>query len=135
VAKAASRQKHLTLILARELVSNLATPTIIIDDRGWLVFFNEAAEETLGVTFAETGEMPVEEFSSKYAPRTPDDDGEPVPFEKRPAGIALYERRAAHERLKITSADGEEREVGITAIPLFAHQDEFVGVVNFWWRE
>jgi PAS domain-containing protein len=134
VAQAASRQKHLVLILARELVSNLATPTIIIDDRGWLVFFNEAAEETLQVTFAETGEMPVDEFSSRYAPRSLE-DAEPVPFEQRPAGIALYERRAAHERLKITSADGVEREVGITAIPLYAHQDEFVGVVNFWWHE
>jgi PAS domain-containing protein len=127
------RQKHLVLILARELVSNLATPTIIIDERGWLVFFNEAAEETLQVTFAETGEMPVDEFSSRYAPRSLDED--PVPFEQRPAGIALNERRAAHERLRITSADGEEREVGVTAIPLFAHKDEFVGVVNFWWRE
>lgn len=130
---AETRQKHLVLILAREFVSNLATPTIIIDERGWLVFFNEAAEETLQVTFAETGEMPVDEFSSRYAPRSLNED--PVPFEQRPAGIALYERRAAHERLMITTADGEEREVGVTAIPLFAHQDEFVGVVNFWWRE
>lgn len=127
------RQKHLVLILARELVSNLATPTIIIDDRGWLVYLNEAAEETLEVSFAEVGEMPVDDFSSRYAPRSLDED--PVPFEERPAGIALYQRRAAHERLKITSADGVEREVGITAIPLFAHKDEFVGVVNFWWRE
>jgi PAS domain-containing protein len=133
VQKDKPRQKHLVLILAREFVSNLATPTIIIDDRGWLVFFNEAAEETLQVTFAETGEMPVDRFSSRYEPRSL--DAEPIPFEKRPAGIALYERRAAHERLKITSADGEEREVGVTAIPLFAHKDEFVGVVNFWWRE
>jgi PAS domain-containing protein len=131
---AETRQKHLVMILARELVSNLATPTIIIDDRGWLVYLNEAAEETLQVTWAEIGELPVDEFSSKYAPRSLDGE-EPVPFETRPAGIALYERRAAHERLKITSADGEEREVGITAIPLFAHKDEFVGVVNFWWRE
>ena len=133
MAKAASRQKHLVMILARELVSNLATPTIIIDDRGWLVYFNEAAEETLQVTFAEIGEMPVEEFSSKYEPRNL--EGVQRPFDQRPAGIALYERRPAHERLLITSADGEEREVGITAIPLFAHKDEFVGVVNFWWQE
>jgi PAS domain-containing protein len=130
---AATRQKHLVMILARELVSNLATPTIIIDDRGWLVFFNEAAEESLQVTFAEIGEMPVDEFSSRYEPRSL--YAEPRPFEKRPAGIALYERRPAYERLKITGADGEELEVGITAIPLFAHKDEFVGVVNFWWWE
>ena len=130
---AESRQKHLVLILAREFASNLATPTLVIDDRGWLVFFNEAAEETVGVTFAETGEMPLDDFTQRYQPRTLDE--EPVPLERRPAGIALFERRAAHERLKITSADGEEREVGVTAIPLFAHKDEFVGVVNFWWRE
>jgi PAS domain S-box-containing protein len=130
---AATRQKHLVLILARELVSNLATPTIIIDDRGWIVFFNEAAEETLGLTFAEVGELPVEEFSDRYEPRSL--TAEPRPFEKRPAGIALYERRPAHERLKITLADGDQQEVAITAIPLFAHKDEFVGVVNFWWQE
>lgn len=127
------RQKHLVLILARELVSNIATPTVIIDDAGWLVFFNEAAEEILQVSFAEVGEMPVEEFTVRFYPRTL--DAEPMPLEQRPAGIALHERRPAHERLKITSADGVEREVAVTAIPLFAHQDEFVGVVNFWWRE
>ena len=134
VATAPSRQKHLVMILARELVSNLATPTIIIDDRGWLVYLNEAAEEILQVSFAETGEMPIEEFSTRYAPRSPE-GGEETPLEERPAGIALYQRRPAHERLKVTSADGVEREIGITAIPLFAHKDEFVGVVNFWWRE
>ena len=127
------RQKHLVLILARELASNLATPTVIIDDRGWLVYFNEAAEEILQVAFAETGEMPVEEFTSRFEPRSL--DAEPMPLEQRPAGIALQERRAAHERLKITSVDGQDREVAVTAIPLFAHKDEFVGVVNFWWLE
>jgi PAS domain-containing protein len=130
---AATRQKHLVLILARELVSNLATPTVIIDDRGWLVYFNEAAEETLQLSFAEIGEMPIDEFTSRVEPRSL--EGEPRPLEKRPAGIALRERRPAHERLKITGPGGEESEVGITAIPLFAHKDEFVGVVNFWWLE
>jgi PAS domain-containing protein len=133
VAQAASRQKHLVLILAREFASNLATPTVIIDDRAWLVYFNEAAEEILKVTFAETGEMPVEEFTRRFEPRTL--DAEPLPLEQRPAGIALSERRASHERMMITTVDGDEREVGVTAIPLFAHKDEFVGVVNFWWRE
>jgi PAS domain-containing protein len=127
------RQKHLVLILAREFASNLATPTVIIDDRGWLVYFNEAAGEILQVTFAEVGEMPVEQFTNRFEPRTL--DAEPMPLEKRPAGIALKEQRASHERLKITSVDGVEREVAVTAIPLFAHKDEFVGVVNFWWRE
>jgi PAS domain S-box-containing protein len=127
------RQKHLVLILARELVSNLATPTLLTDDEGLLVFFNEAAEEVFGRTFAEVGEMPLEEWTSRFAPRTL--DAEPLPLEQRPAGIALSERRPAYERMRITSIDGVEREVSVTALPLFAHADEFVGVISVFWRE
>ena len=32
------------------------------------------------------------------------------------------------------SADGVEREIEVTAFPLFAHADEFVGVVVIFWR-
>jgi PAS domain-containing protein len=128
------RHKHLVLILAREFASNLATPTLIVDDEGRLVFFNEAAEEIFERAFAETGEMPLDEWTSGFSPRTVDSD-EPLPLERRPAGIALYERRAAHERFRITGADGVEREVAVTAFPLFAHADEFVGVMNIFWSE
>ena len=127
------RQKHLVLILAREFASNLAQPTLIVDDEGILVFFNEAAEEIFQRTFVETGEVPFEEWSSGFDPRTP--DGEPMPLERRPTGIAMHERRAAHERIRITSVDGVEREVASTAFPLFAHADEFVGTMAIFWRE
>jgi PAS domain-containing protein len=127
------RQKHLVLILAREFASNLAQPTLIVDDEGILIFFNEAAEEIFQSSFVETGEIPFEEWSARFHPRTP--DGEPLPLERRPAGIALFERRAAHERIRITSVDGVEREVATTAYPLFAHADEFVGIVAIFWRE
>ena len=46
------RQKHLVLILAREFASNLATPTLIADAEGTVVYFNEAAEEVVGSSFA-----------------------------------------------------------------------------------
>jgi PAS domain-containing protein len=128
-----TRQKHLVLILARELASNLATPTVIADDEGRIVFFNEAAEEIVERTFAETGEVAADEWVAPFAPRTL--DSEPVPFERLPSGIALYERRAAHERLRVTGVDDVEREVEVTAFPLFAHADEFVGVVTIFWRE
>ena len=112
------RQKHLVLILARKFASNLAQPTLIVDDEGILVFFNEAAEEIFQRTFVETGEVPFEEWSSGFDPRTP--DGEPLPLERRPTGIAMHERRAAHERIRITSVDGVEREVASTAFPVRA---------------
>ena len=120
-------------ILAREFASNLATPTLIVDGDGQLIFYNEAAEETLGRSFAELGEMSIDEFSASVAPRVEGDD--PLPQDRRPTKIALEERRAAHEDMTITSFDGEERHVGVTAFPLFAQKDEFVGIVVIWWRE
>jgi PAS domain-containing protein len=126
------RHKHLVLILARELLSNLATPALLADDQGRLLFYNEAAEEIVGRPFAETGEMPVDEWTAGFAPRT--HDSEPLPAERRPVRIALDERRPSHERFLITSWDGTHRHVAVTAFPLFAQADEFVGVVGIFWR-
>ena len=103
----------------------------ITDERGRLVYFNEAAESIIGTTFAEAGEMPFEVWSSKAAPRT--HEGELLPPERRPAAVALNERRAAHECMTVTGLDGVEREIAVTAFPLFAHADEFVGMVAIFW--
>jgi PAS domain-containing protein len=123
----------LVLILAREIASNLATPMLIADDAGTLVFYNEAAEEVIGRPFAEFGEMPLDEWTASFAPRTR--DSEPIPPERRPARIALDERRPAHESFRVTSLDGVVRDVAVTAFPLFAQADEFVGIVAIFWRE
>jgi PAS domain-containing protein len=128
------RQKHLVLILAREVASNLATPALIADAEGRLVFYNEAAEEVIGRTFAEAGEMLLDEWTASFDPRTLD-DAESLPVRRTPGRIALDERRPAHERFRIRSRDGVEREVSATALPLFAHADEFVGIIAFAWRE
>ena len=127
------RSKHLVLILAREFAANLATPMLIADEEGRLVYYNEAAEEVLSVPFAESVEMPLDDWVEGFAPRTPDLG--PISAESRPTRIALDQRRAAHERFRITSRDGIERNVSVTAFPLFAHADEFVGIVAIFWRE
>ena len=129
----AERSKHLVHILAREFASNLATPTLIVDGDGQLIFYNEAAEEILGRSFAELGEMSIDDFSASVAPRVEGDD--PLPQDRRPTKIALEDRRASHEDMTITSFDGEQRHIGVTAFPLFAQKDEFVGIVVIWWRE
>lgn len=126
-------QKHLILILARELASNLATPTLVADERGQVVFYNEAAEPVLGGPFAEMGEVHIDDLAASFSPRT--GEGESLDVEELPGRVALDERRAAHVRVWITSRDGVEREVSVTALPLFAHADEFVGVVVIFWRE
>jgi PAS domain-containing protein len=125
-------QKQLVLILAREFASNLSTPMLVADARGYLVFYNEAAEAVVGRRFSESGEMRLDDWVAAFEPRTV--ASEPLPPERRPPRIALDERRAAHLRYLVTSADGVEREIEVTAFPLFAQTDEFVGIVVIFWR-
>ncbi|HSG12265.1 MAG TPA: hypothetical protein VLA22_00180 [Gaiellaceae bacterium] len=125
-------QKHLALIIARELASQLATATFIADAAGDLVFYNEAAEEILGRTFAEAGPMPAESWTSQFL--LEDLDGDSLPLERMPAGIALLERRPAHGELRMTGLDGQRRLLSVTAVPLFASPTEFVGMIALFWQ-
>lgn len=125
-------QKHLALIIARELASQLATATFIADAAGDLVFYNEAAEEILGRTFAEAGPMSAESWTSQFL--LEDLDGDSLPLERMPAGIALLERRPAHGELRMTGLDGQRRLLSVTAVPLFASPTEFVGMIALFWQ-
>ena len=126
-------QKHLILILARELASNLATPTLIADETGQVVFYNEAAEAVIGSPFSQIGDVSLDDLGASFSPRTR--EGEPLAQKDLPGRVALDQRRADHVSVWVTSRDGVEREVALTAFPLFAHADEFVGVVVIFWRE
>jgi len=126
-------QKHLVLIVARELASQLVTPTFIADADGELVFYNEPAEEILGRSFAEVGAIRAEEWTGLF--QIEDLDGAPLPLDRMPAGIALRERRPAHGRLRIVGLDGQKRLLSVTGIPLFASATEFVGMLALFWQE
>jgi PAS domain S-box-containing protein len=125
--------KHLVLVLARELVSQLVTPAFLVDAAGEVVYFNEAAEELVGYTFAEAGVLPAEAWTSLV--RAEDSEGGSLTLEQLPAGIALAERRPAQRTLCITSSDGERRLISVTAVPLFASDGELVGVLAVFWRD
>ena len=125
-------QKHLVLIIARELASQLATATFVADAEGSLVFYNEAAESILGRSFAEAGTMPAGGWTSQFV--LEELDGTPMPLDRMPAGIALLEQRPAHGQLWMTGLDGERRLLNITAVPLFASATEFVGMIALFWQ-
>jgi PAS domain-containing protein len=125
-------QKHLALIIARELASQIATATFIADATGNLVFYNEAAEEVLGRTFAEAGPMPADSWTSLFLLEEP--DGTPMSLDRMPAGIALLERRPAHGKLWMTGLDGQRKLLSVTAVPLFASETEFVGMIALFWQ-
>lgn len=126
-----SASKHLVVILARQLAAELAVPVLVSDAEGNLVYFNEAAEEVLGRSFAEAGELPAAEWETTF--EVTGDDGGPVDLSRMPAGVAMLERRPAHGTLNIVGLDGVRRRIEVTAFPLLAHRDELVGVVAIFW--
>ena len=127
------RQKDLILIHARELASKLATAMFIADAEGDLVFYNEAAEEILGRTFAEAGEISAESWTALFKPETL--DGQPMALGELPPGIALLERKSAHAVYRITCLDKTKRVVAVTAVPLFAQAHRFVGMFALFWEQ
>jgi hypothetical protein len=126
------RQKDLVLILARDVAARLVTPMFVVDAVGTLVFFNEAAEAVLGQTFADTGELPAEEWAETFGPF---DDGEQeIPLRELPLSIALFEGRPEHRTVSMVGLDGVRRELAVTAIPLQTHPTETVGAVAMFWE-
>jgi PAS domain-containing protein len=129
-----TQQKSLVLILAREFSANLATPVFVVDPSGTLVFYNEPAEKILGQSYAEAGPLRMEQWAGTlYGPE--DLDGRPLPSEGMPLAMALNERRPAHRRFRVTGLDGVKRTIEVTAFPLFARADEFVGAVAIFWED
>ena len=127
------KTKHLILILAREFASKLATPMFVADAAGDVVFYNEAAEEILGRPFTEGMEMSADEWVSLFQLETV--DGLPLSLSEMAAGVALREQRPEHRPLRMTGLDGKQHKVAVTAFPLFAHADEFIGMVAIFWEQ
>lgn len=125
-------QHHLVLILARDFASRLATPVFLVDVRGSVIYFNEAAERVLGRRYTEGAGMEADEWSTLFAPT--DDDGNPIGLTDLPLGVAIIERHPDHRMLRIRSADGVERRIEVTAFPLFAHEDECLGAIAIFWE-
>lgn len=125
-------QPDLVLIVARSFATKLATPTLIIDAEGDLVYFNDAAAEVLGTSYLDIGTLDASRWQELFAPRTLDE--EPLTAEQTPGGVALLERRPVHDSFAFRGLDGREREITVTAFPLFSNPDEVVGVVSIFWE-
>jgi len=116
--------------MARGFMANLSTPAFLVDQRGVLVYYNEAAEEILGLTFAEAGPMPAEEWSTRFEPTGL--DGRSIDVEELPLGIALLNGRPAHAPLRITSAAGRFEPIEATAFPVIGRSGQSGALAIFW---
>ena len=125
-------QKEIELILSRHLAEYLAMPIFIVDPDGDLVYYNESAEMILGSRYVETGAMPASEWSTIFNPV--DLDGTPMEPEEHPLMIAIKEQHPAHRRFWIRGLDKNKRLLEVTAIPLIAQADRFLGAIAFFWE-
>ena len=126
------KQPDLVLIVARSFATKLATPTVIINAHGDLIYFNDAAAEVLGSSYLDVGELRAFRWQELFQPQTLDD--QPMTAEQTPGGVALLERRPVHDTFMIRGLDGLEREITVTAFPLFSRPDEVVGSMSIFWE-
>ncbi len=124
-------QKDVEVILMRQLASYLAMPIFVVDPQGGLLFYNEPAEEILGRTFDEAGEMPMAEWSTVFKPT--DDDGRPLPPDALPLVAALKTRRPTRGAARIMGLDGVPRKIEVVAFPLVGQGNRLLGAAAILW--
>jgi PAS domain-containing protein len=123
-------QKPLGLILARNFLTSLSTPAFLVDERGALLFYNEAAGAMLGISFEESGRMPASEWGKAFGPFS--DDGKPMPIEENPNTKALRRGRPGHGRFRIRSVQGDTYEIESSALPIVAEGGHQGAMIFFW---
>jgi PAS domain S-box-containing protein len=124
-------QRHIALILARDLAANLAAAILLVDAEGNLVFFNEPAERILGRPYAEA-QMSSAELAKTFKPV--DEHGEPIPLQDLPLSQAFRSGVPTHGHLRIEAVDGRTRDLEVVALPLRVQGDEFVGGLAMFWE-
>ncbi|HYH27704.1 MAG TPA: PAS domain-containing protein [Actinomycetota bacterium] len=129
-----AEEHNLVLILARGLASSMATPVFLVDPDGRLVYYNEPAEAILGRTYAEAGALTQEEWGTMFRPHDPD-SGADLNLKSLPLSVALHERKPAHAPMSIMGMDSVPRTIAVTALPLFAKEDEFIGAMAVFWED
>ena len=123
---------EIEIILNRQLADCLSIPVFITDVTGNLIFYNEAAEEVLGKRFEETGEMPVEEWSTVFKPL--DKKGNPMAPEELPLVRTLKEELPHHKSFIIESLKGQLQNISVTSYPIISRTGKFLGAVAIFWK-
>jgi PAS domain-containing protein len=125
----ATDHQPLDLILARNLMSVLETPSFMVDTDGVLVFYNDAAGALLGKRFEETGRLTREQWN-EIGPV--DAAGNPIPSGDMPLTVALREGKPSHGRFNICTDERNIVEVETSAVPLISGGDFHGAMVVFW---
>ena len=125
-------QHEVEVILLRQLASQLATPVIVVDPAGDLLYFNEPAEAILGRRFDETDGIRRGEFTAHFQPT--DEHGNFLKADELPLAIANDRLVPSHRRFWIRGLDGVRREIEGTAFPLIGQNDRHLGSFAIFWE-
>ena len=123
---------EIEIVLNRQLADCLSIPVFITDTLGNLIFYNEPAEEILGKRFEETGEMPVEQWSTEFKPV--DEEGNVLPAEELPLVKALKNASPFHKSFYIESLKGKNQKISVTAYPIIGRTGKMLGAVAIFWK-
>ncbi|HJN74557.1 MAG TPA: hypothetical protein QGF58_11540 [Myxococcota bacterium] len=108
--------RPIELVMARQWSALLTTPTLLFDDCGALVYFNQAAALVVGRSFSESGSMAPEEWHAAF--RVEGADGKVVGWEDSPLARALASEHATQHTLSLRGMDGQRRVVTLTSFPI-----------------
>ncbi len=123
---------EIEIILNRQLADCLSIPVFITDPGGNLIFYNEPAEEILGKRFEDTGEMPVEQWSTDFKPV--DERGLPLPPEELPLVKTLNHAAPFHKTFGIVSMQGNIQKIAVTSYPIIGRTGKMMGAVAIFWK-
>ena len=126
-------QRPLELILARNLLSSLSTPSLLTDEQGTVVFYNEAAGQVLGRRFEESGPLTAEEWGEIHGPF--DEDGKRIPYDHLDMPRRMLSGRAGHASFHIRTLDGKDRRIEVSGLPIVAAGGQRGGMTFFWEAE
>ncbi|MEO6166092.1 MAG: PAS domain-containing protein [Chitinophagales bacterium] len=122
---------EIEIILNRQLADCLSLPVFITDTAGNLIFYNEPAEEILGKRFEDTGEMPLEEWSTIFKPM--DQLGVLIPPAELPLVKTLKDAYPYHKTFWIQSLKGNNQFISLTSYPIIGRTGKFLGAVAIFW--
>lgn len=126
-----SAQRPLELILARNLLTSISTPSFLVDGRGTLVFYNEAAAALLGRSFEESGQMSAEEWTASFGPLSA--EGDPLEFDELSLTQAIQAGRPGHGTFRIRTSSDPELGIEAAAFPIVASPEGASGAMIMFW--